>query len=60
VAEQIAMAEPGHVAKQMAEPGDVARAGHVVEQMVEPGDVARATLKMVGGKPWSLGVYRAL
>jgi hypothetical protein len=56
----MAMAEPGHVAEQMVEPGDVARAGHVAEQMAESGDVARAPLKMVGGKPWSPGVYRAL
>jgi hypothetical protein len=35
----------------MAEPG------HVAEQMAEPSDVARAPLKMVGGKLWSPGVY---
>jgi hypothetical protein len=60
VADQMSMAEPGHAAKQMAEPGDVAKAGHVAKQMAEPGDVARPPLKMVGGKPWSPGVYRSL
>ena len=60
MAHQMAMADPGHMAEQMAEPGDVARAGHVNGQMGESGDVARAPLKMVGEKPWSPGVYRAL
>jgi hypothetical protein len=60
VADQMAMAESSHVAEQMAEPGDIARASHMAEQMAEPGDVARALLKIVGGKPLSPGVYRAL
>ncbi len=55
------------MAQQMTEPGDVARAARsdaaanqMAQQMVELGDVAQAPIKMVGGKPWSPGVYRAL
>jgi hypothetical protein len=55
------------MAQEMAEPGNVARAAQsdvvanqMAHQMVEHGDMAWAPVKMVGGKPWSPGVYRAL
>ncbi len=58
---------PNQMAHQMAKPGNVARAprsdvaaNQMAQQMAEPGNVARAPIKMVGGKPWSPGVYRAL
>jgi hypothetical protein len=51
------MVDSGNVA--WAAGSDVA-ANQMAHQMAEPGDVARAPIKMVGGKPWSPGVYRAL
>ncbi len=55
------------MAHQMVEPGNIIQAAQsdvaanqMAHQMAEPGDMARAPIKMVGGKPWSPGVYRAL
>jgi hypothetical protein len=55
------------MAQQMAEPGNVARAAQsdvaanqMAHQMAEPGNVAQVPIKIVGGKPLSPGVYRAL
>jgi hypothetical protein len=55
------------MAQQMAEPGGMARAARsdavanqMGHQMTEPGNLAWVPIKMVGGKPWSPGVYRAL
>ncbi len=51
------MAECGNMAQDTG--SDVAT-DQMAQQMPEPGNMAQAPNKMVGGKPWSPGVYRAL
>ncbi len=53
------MVGPSHVAKQMADPGDVVSTDYA-KLMAEHDGLVGAPLKMVGRKLWSPRVYRAL